>query len=117
MNAIVYVTPEESRELQELAFKAGYRWLDGDTTYRHADKPFLCFQNAGNSYRRIAYRTSLLNINKDIEAGYQALSMFQAVCKLKDEIKTEEEEKMIIIDGEKFSLSTIKTALRAYVKD
>lgn len=46
-NTKVKVTPDQSRRIQEIVFKAGIHWIGNDTTVRYTNEPYLLFDSAG----------------------------------------------------------------------
>lgn len=46
-NTKVKVTPDQSRLVQEIVFKAGIHWIGNDTKVRYTNEPYLLFDSAG----------------------------------------------------------------------
>lgn len=39
------VTPEQSRQVQEIVFRNGGRWPKGGPAIKHTDRPYLCYDS------------------------------------------------------------------------
>jgi len=108
MDYIIFVRNEqESKKVQEILLKNGYRWETGDGV--KTDRFYFIYAADGRA---------LTFIDDDFRYVVNSISnsknTFRAVNGL-DIAEYFPPEKMLTIDGKAFSESTIKAALRQYV--
>ncbi|KKN56642.1 hypothetical protein LCGC14_0570540 [marine sediment metagenome] len=109
-----YVTLN-SKEVQEALFTAGFGWADtGGKTVLHLDMPLVYMNSFGAG--RLTYSLQFARLNRDVEEGYIAVNPRDVVDDPFQFDGAVQPEKMIEIGDKEYSESTIKAALKEYVK-
>ncbi len=108
-----YVTLN-SKEVQEALFKAGFNWGGYKEEVMHLDKPLIyinSFKSAG-----LMYSSDFEALNRVIKENWIIINPENII---KDPYQLDgavQPEKMIEIGDKEYSESTIKAALKEYVK-